>query len=149
VGDGAVLEGDIAAWDGGDAVAGDEDAAEVEGIGGGDGDGRLRGARRVLIAGGAELVDDFREGELLAEGAGDEAAATDFSAGFEAAKDGGEVAPLGGVGFAGEEFAEEDAVTAEEDAGVGVEGDGGVFGGSDGFVRSGSVGFLRTRLRRR
>jgi len=78
------------------------------------------------------LVDDFGEGELLAEGSADEAAAADFSTGFETAEDGQEVAPLGGIGFAGEEFAEEDSVTAEEDAGVGVEGGGGLLGGGDG-----------------
>ena len=95
---------------------------------------RLRGSAAATVmgvslrerlrwcAGGAEAVDGFGEGELLAEGAGDEAAAADLAAGFEAAEDGEEVAPFGGVGLAGEEVAEEDAVAAEEDAGVGVEG---------------------------
>ena len=86
----------------------------------------------MLVAGVAEAVGGFGEGVLLAEGAGDEAAAADLAAGFEAAEDGEEVAPFGGVGFAGEELAEEDAVAAEEDAGVGVEGGVGWFGGGDG-----------------
>ena len=80
----------------------------------------------------AEAVYGFGEGVLLAEGTADEAAAADLAAGFEAAEDGEEVAPLGGVGFAGEELAEEDAIAAEEDAGVGVEGGVELLGGSDG-----------------
>ena len=85
-----------------------------------------------MRAGFAEGVGGFGEGVLLAEGAGDEAAAADLAAGFETAEDGEEVAPLGGIGFAGEEFAEEDAVAAEKDAGVGVECGVGLFGGGDG-----------------
>ena len=53
----AVGEGDFAAWDGGDAVAWDEDAGKVEGVGCGHGDGRFRGARGVLGAGFAEGFD--------------------------------------------------------------------------------------------
>ena len=94
----------------------------------------------MLFAEFAEAVDGFGEGVLLAEGPGDEAATTDLAAGFEAAEDGEEVAPFGGVGFAGEELAEEDAVAAEKDAGVGVEGGGGLFGGGDG----GGLGFVRS-----
>jgi len=86
----------------------------------------------VLVAGLAEAVDGFREGVLLAERAADEAAATDLAAGFETAEDGEEVAPFGGVGFPGKELAKEDAVAAEEDAGVRVEGGVGLFGGGDG-----------------
>lgn len=126
------LEGYGAAGDGGDSGAGDEDAGEVERVGGGDGDGGFGRSGGALVAGLAEAVDGFREGVLLAEGAGDEAAAADLAAGFEAAEDGEEVAPLGGVGFAGEELAEEDAVAAEEDARVGVEGSVELLGGCDG-----------------
>ena len=107
---------------------------------------RLSGSAAATVMGGsvvrssaaraglAERVDGFGQGELLAEGAGDEAAAADFSASFEAAEDGGEVAPLGGVGLAGEEVAEEHAVAAEQDAGVGVECGVVAAGGGDGLL---------------
>ncbi len=137
----AVLEADGAARDGGDAVAGDEDAGEVQRIGGGYGDRGFVGTGGVLGAGLAEAVDSFGEGVLFAEGAGDETAAADLAAGFETAEDGEKVAPPGGVGFAGEELAEEDAVAAEEDAGVGVEGGVGLFGEGDG---GGHIEFVRT-----
>ena len=139
----AVTEGDGAAGDGGDAGAGDEDADEVEGVSSGEDEGgfliSIGGfacAGGVLSAGLAEAVDDGGEGELLAEGAGDEAAAADLAASFETAEDGEEVAPLGGIGFADEEFAEEDAVAAEEYAGVGVECGVGAAGVVDGGLRS-------------
>ena len=103
---GAVAVADFAAGDGGDAVARDDDADEVEWVGGGDGDE----VGRVAGTGGAEGLDCFGEGELFAAEAGDEAAAADFAAGFEAAEDVEEFAPLGGVGFAGEKVAEEDSV---------------------------------------
>jgi hypothetical protein len=138
----AVEKANGAAGDGGDAVAGNEDTGEVERIGGSYGDGGFAGARGGMGAGLAEGVGSFRQGILLAEGAGDEAAATDLSTGFEAAEDGQEVAPFGGVGFACEKFAEEDAIAAEEDAGVGVEGGVGLFGGRDGGC--GARGILRS-----
>ncbi len=133
--DGAVEEDDFAAGDGGDAVAGDEDSGEVERVGSGDIDGGFGGSGGVLGAGFAEGVDGFGEGILLAEGAGDEAATADLSTGFETTEDGEEVAPFGGVGFAGEKLAEEDAVAAEEDAGVGVECGVGAAGVGDGLLR--------------
>ena len=71
-------------------------------------------AGAVAVAGGAEGFDGFGEGVLLAAEAGDEAAAADLAAGFETAEDAEEIAPFGGVGFAGEEVAEEDAVAGEE-----------------------------------
>lgn len=145
--DGAVEEDDFAAGDGGDAVAGDQDAGEVEGVGGGYIYGELVGSGGVLGAGFAEGVDGFGEGILLAEGAGDEAATADLAAGFEATEDGEEIAPFGGVGLAGEELAEEHAVAAEEDAGVGVECSDGLFGRGDGAVAfsvSGAREILRT-----
>jgi len=121
------------AGDGGDSFAGKDDADEVERVGGGDVDDGGTLAR----AGGAEGFDGFRECELLAAEAGDEASAADFAAGFEAAEDVEEIAPLRGVGFADEEIAEEDAVAGEEHAGGGLEGgidaagagDGGLLGG--------------------
>ncbi len=102
--EGAVAVEDLFAGDGGDAVAGDDDAGEVDGVGGGYGDD----GGAVAAAGGAEGFDGFGEGVLLAAEAGDEAAAADLAAGFEAAEDAEEIAPFGGVGFAGEEVAEED-----------------------------------------
>jgi len=71
---------------------------------------------------GAKGVGGLGQGVLLAGDAGDEAAAADLAAGFEAAEDGDQVAPFGGVGLAGEEVAEEDAVAGEEGAGGGLHG---------------------------
>ena len=127
-GKGAVAVEDLFAGDGGDAVAGDDDAGEVDGVGGGYGDD----GGAVAVTGGAEGVDGFGEGVLFAAEAGDEAAAADLAAGFEAAEDVEEIAPLGGVGLAGEEIAEEDAVAGEEKAGEGFEGGVGAAGLSDG-----------------
>ena len=145
--DGAVEEDDFAAGDGRDAVAGDEDSGKVQWIGGGDGDSGFGGARGLQRAGFAERVDGFGEGVLLAEGAGDETATADLATGFETTEDGEEVAPFGGVGFAGEELAEEDSVAAEEDASVGVECGVGAAGGGDGGLCCG-LNILRSpRLR--
>jgi hypothetical protein len=105
----AVAVEELFAGDGGDAVAGDDDAGEVHGIGG----GYRNDGGAVAGASGAEGVDGFGESVLFAAEAGEEAAAADFAAGFEAAEHVEEVAPFGGVGFAGEEVAEEDAVTGE------------------------------------
>ena len=76
----------------------------------------------VAGAGCAEGFDGLREGELFTAEAGDEAAATDFAAGFEAAEDAEEIAPFGDVGLAGEEVAEEDSVAVEEHPGGGLVG---------------------------
>ena len=124
----AVAIDDLFAGDGWDAVAGDDDADEVDWVGGGKGDD----GGTVAGAGGAEGFDSFEEGVLLAAEAGEEAAATDFAAGFEAAQDVEEVAPFGGVGFTGEEVAKEDAVTGEEHFGGGFEGGVGAAGLFDG-----------------
>src|ERR1700687_3958746 len=102
----AVAVDDLLARDGWDAVAGDDDACEIDGIGGGYGDD----GGALAVAGGAERLAGRRKGELLAAEAGDEAAAADLAAGFEAAKDAEEIAPAGGVGLAGEDVAEDDAV---------------------------------------
>jgi len=106
---------DLLAGDGGNAVAGDDDAGKVHGVGSRDGDD----GGAVAGAGGAEGFDGLGESVLLAAEAGEEAAAADLAAGFETAEDVEEVAPSGSVGFAGEEVAEEDAVTGEELAGEG------------------------------
>jgi len=68
----------------------------------------------------AEGGDGFGEGELFAGHAGDEAAAADFAARFEAAVDAGQFAPGGGVRFAGEQAAEDDAVSLPQRSGLGV-----------------------------
>ena len=136
----AVEEADGAAGDGGDAVAGDQDAGEIQWVGGGYDDCGFGGAGGLLGAGLAERVAGFGQGILLAERAADEAAAANLAAGFETAEDGEKVAPLGGVGFAGEELAEEDAVAAEKDAGMGVEGSVGLLGGGDGAMALGFGG---------
>jgi hypothetical protein len=115
--DSAVAVEDLLAGDGGDAVAGDDDAGEVHGIGGRDGDDGGADAG----AGGAQRFDSFGKSVLFAGEAGEKAAAADLAAGFETAEDVEEVAPSGGVGFAGEKVAEEDAVAGEELAGEGFE----------------------------
>jgi hypothetical protein len=128
--EGAVAVENLFARDCGYAVAGDDDAGEVHGVAGGDGDN----GGAVAGASGAERLHGFGKGVLLADEAGDEAASADFSAGFEAAEDVEEVPPFGGVGFAGEEIAEEDAVTGEELAGEGFEGGVGAAGLFDGLL---------------
>ena len=115
--EGAVAVDELFAGDGGDAVAGDDDAGEVHGIGGRDGDDGGADAG----AGGAQGFDGFGKSVLFAAETGEEAAAADLAAGFETAEDVEEVAPSGGVGFAGKKVAEEDAVTGEELAGEGFE----------------------------
>jgi hypothetical protein len=116
--EGAIAIKELFARDGGDTVARDDDAGEVHGVGGGDGDD----GGAVAGAGGTEGFDGLGEGILFAAEAGDEATAADLAAGFETAEDVEEVAPFGGVGLAGEEVAEEDAVAGEELAGEGFEG---------------------------
>jgi hypothetical protein len=123
----AVVVEDLLARDCGDAVAGDDDAGEVHGIGSGDRDD----GGAVAGAGGAEGFDGFGESVLFAAEAGDEAAAADFAAGLETAEDIEEVAPFGGVGFAGEEVAEEDSVAGEELAGEGFESGVGLLRAQD------------------
>ena len=128
--EGAVAIEDLLAGDGGNAVAGDDDAGEIHGVGGGDGDD----GGAVAGAGGAERFDGFGKGVLFAAETGDEAAAANLAAGFETAEDVEEVAPSGGVRFAGEEVAEEDAVAGEELASEGFEGGVGAAGPLDGML---------------
>jgi len=108
----------LLAGHGRDAVAGDDDGDEVHGVGGGDGDdgGAFAAAR------GSERFHGFWKRVLLARETGEEAAAANLAAGFETAEDVEEVAPLGGVGFAGEQVAEEDAIASKELASEGLEG---------------------------
>ena len=104
---------DLSAGDGVNAFAGEDDAGEVGGVGSSNGNG----SHTIAVAGGAERIDGGGQGELFATEAGDEAAATNFAARFEAAENAEQVAPFGSVGFAGEEIAEEDAVAGEQHAG--------------------------------
>jgi hypothetical protein len=114
----AVSIDDLFARDGWDAVSGDDYAGEIDGICGSQGDD----GGAVASAGGAEGFDGFGEGVLLAAEAGEETAAANFATGFEPAEDVEEIAPFGSVGLAGEEVAEEDAVTVQKHAGGGFEG---------------------------
>ena len=66
---------------GGDAVAGNEDAGEIERVGGSDPDGR---GQRFQAPGCAQGFDRVGQGVLLAGQAADETAAADFAARFEA-----------------------------------------------------------------
>lgn len=79
----AITVDDSLAGDGGDAVAWNDNACEVDWVCGGYGD---RGGT-LTAAGGAERLDCMREGELLASKAGDESTASNLAAGFKAAKD--------------------------------------------------------------
>jgi hypothetical protein len=125
---GSALELDVFSRNRGDAFARNDDTGEVHGVGSGYGDDLFR----ELMAGVAKGLGGFGEGELFAGEAGDEAAATDLAAGFEAAKDVEKLAPLGSVGLAGEEIAEEDAVAGEEHASEGLDGLIGAAGFGDG-----------------
>jgi hypothetical protein len=128
--EGAVAVQDLFAWDGRSAFAGDNDAGQVHGVGGRD----RKDGGAFAGPGGAERFHSFGEGVLFANEAGDEAASADLAASFEAAEDVEEVAPFGGVGFAGEQVAEEDAVAGEELAGEGFEGGVGAAGFFDGLL---------------
>jgi hypothetical protein len=136
--EGAVVVEDLLARDCGDAVAGDDYTREVHGVGSGYGDD----GRAFVGASRAEGLDGFGESVLFAAEAGEEAAAADFAAGFETAKDVEEVAPSGGVRFAGEEVAEEDAVTGEELAREGFEGGIGATGLLDCLFGELGLGFF-------
>ena len=103
--EGAVAVENLVARDGRDAVARNDDADEVHGIGGGDGDD----GGAVAAARDAERLHGFGERVLLASEAREEAAAADLAASFEAAEDVEKVAPFGSVGFAGECVSEEDS----------------------------------------
>ncbi len=80
----------------------------------------LRGDRQVCgFAGFAQRFDGLWQCELFTLEAGDEAAAADDAAGFEAAQHAEKLAPAGHGGFALHEIAEDDAVAPEEDEGRG------------------------------
>lgn len=98
--------------EGADAGAGEEDAGEVERVGGGWFEGGE--GFRMFAADLAEEVEGFGARKLLAGEAIDEAAAADGSLGLHAAEDGEEVAPRGSDGLAGEEIAEDDAPSQEQ-----------------------------------
>jgi len=134
----AVAIDDLFSGDGWDAVAGDDDAGKVNGIRSSQSDD----GEAVASAGGAEGFDGCGEGVLLAAEAREEAAATDFAAGLQAAEDVEEVAPFWGVGLAGEQVAEEDAVAGEEHAGEGFEGCIGAAGLLDGLLGGLEMGFF-------
>ena len=95
------------------------------------------------MAGSAERIDGLGKGELFAAKAGDEAAAANLPAGFEATEDAEKIAPAGGVGLAGEQIANEDAVASQQDAGCGFEGGVGAAGLFD--CGGGGVDFFREK----
>lgn len=109
----AIAVEDLLARDGSNTVAWNHDADQVDGVGA----SYRNNCGAVAVAGGAERVDCLREGELLAAEAGDEAATANLAASFEATENTEEIAPPGGVGLTGEQVAEENAVTGEEQAG--------------------------------
>ncbi len=107
-----------AAGGGGRAVAGNDDADEVGGIGRSD----------CHCDGGAFLFARFTQrfyglgkSKLLPLEAGNEAAAAHDAASFQAAEDTEELAPARHGGFALREVAEDDAVAPKEDQGRGFD----------------------------
>lgn len=101
-----------AAGGGGRAVAGNDDADEVGGIGRSDchcdGGG-------FLFAGFTQRFDGLWKSKLFTLEAGNEAAAAHDAACFEAAEHTEELAPAGHGGFALQEVAEDDAIAPEQD----------------------------------
>src|SRR5262245_39688596 len=103
-------DGDALARDGGDALVGREDAAEVERVARGD----LEGTGVAAAADGAEQLDRLGEGVLLAVEARHEAAAPELAARLHRAEDADHVAPGNRRLLAGERPAEDDAGAAQE-----------------------------------
>lgn len=108
----------VARREGADARAGEEDAGEVERIGGSG----IEGGEgfRQFAPNPAEEIESFGARKLFAGEARDEAAAADGSPRFHAAQDGEQVAPGGSDGFAGEQIAKDDAPAQEQLAGDGL-----------------------------
>src|SRR5439155_9349552 len=92
-------------------LAGDDDADEVERIGGRQDD---RPGVLPRAPDRPEGFDRLGQGELLADEPVDEAPAADLAAGLEAPEDRQEHPPRRGVALPNEEVAEDDAVAAEE-----------------------------------
>src|SRR6266702_1598252 len=107
-----------------DALAGDQDAEEVERVGRGDRD-KVGGFVRAR---GAKGFDCLREGELFAAEAVHEAAPADLAASLQTAEKAKEFAPLWSVRFAGEQIAEEDSIAGKQHAREGFEGGIGAAG---------------------
>src|SRR6266567_3027808 len=97
----AVPVTDFFAGDCRDPLAGDQDAEEVERVGGGDGD-KVGGFVRARSA---KRFDRLREGELFAAEAVHEAAPTDLATSLQAAEKSKKFAPFWRVRFAGEQIA--------------------------------------------
>jgi len=107
----AIDEDERVAVQGRDAGAGGDDSGEVERVGGGDAHG-LAGARTA--AHGPKRVDGLRQRVLLADEAGDEAAAAQDAARLHAAQRAHDVAPGDGERLAGDDVAEDDAVAQQQ-----------------------------------
>src|SRR5258706_2265584 len=97
----------------GDALLEGEDAGEVEGIGGGDGEG----TEGAAAADRAEEGDGIGDRVLLPVESRDEAAAADVAAELQAAVVAHEVAPGDGDALADEDAAEDDPPAVEEAGG--------------------------------
>ena len=107
----------------------EDDADEVAGVDGAEVDAL---AALLAAADGAERLDGLRQGVLLADEAGHEAAAAHLAARLQASQRPQDVAPGHGDALAGQEVAEDDAVAGQQDLGgplgqiLGVEVGGGV-----------------------
>ena len=104
-----------------DALAGQKDADQVQGIGGADGD-QLAAGR--FLAHRAQFSNGLRQRELLAGDTVNEAPAADFTAGLEPPANPQQVAPRHPRGLAVQQRFHQHAVTAEQ-------GPGQVFQGLD------------------
>lgn len=94
-----------------DALAGGDDAAEVEGVAAVD---ELIGGLAGLVTVLAQELDGIGQRKLFAAKTIDEAAAANFSACFEATVAAQQVAPWREVLFLFEEFAKDDAVAVKQ-----------------------------------
>src|SRR5579875_85463 len=116
---GSVPEGDELAGHGRDAIAGQEDADQVERVGGGK---RHHLAARLALSGGAQALDGDGQSELLAEKAADEATAADLPPIFHAAEGHQELPPSRQVRLPGQQITKDDPVAPEKHLADGVDG---------------------------
>ena len=101
---------DFSAGHGGDPFRRSEDSMEIEGVGGGEGNG----SGGLPLPGGAEEFHGLGEGELLSGEAGDKTAAADLAAQLQVTTGTNNVAPWDGNLFAPQEAALEQAVAPQK-----------------------------------
>src|SRR5580698_5813375 len=106
-----VTKADNLARDGGYAFARHENADEVQRIGGGKRDSFLRGWQ---LASCTQRFDGDWQSKLFADESVHKAAAANLAAVFDPATGNLQLPPLGQIGFAGEQVAEDDSVTFQE-----------------------------------